>query len=92
MYVYVPHVMYMCVHIHVHTTVENDQCGMKGDCSLLHGRHSFVMKHYTAMEDDYRLARTGSKSIRKEETGDQKQQSKTDKRKRARVKAGQVEL
>ena len=92
MYVYVPHVMYMCVHIHVHTTVENDQCGMKGDCSLLHGRHSFVMKHYTAMEDDYRLARTGSKSIRKEKTGDQKQQSKTDKRKRARVKAGQVEL
>ena len=74
------------VYIHVHTTVENDQCGMKGDCSLLHGRHSFVMKHYTAMEDDYRLARTGSKSI------DQKQQSKTDKRKRARVKAGQVEL
>ena len=89
---YVIYVMYMCTCVHVHTTVENDQCGMKGDCSLLHGRHSFVMKHYTAMEDDYRLARTGSKSIRKEETGDQKQQSKTDKRKRARVKAGQVEL
>ena len=91
---YVCHIchVHVCTCVHVHTTVENDQCGMKGDCSLLHGRQSFVMKHYTAMEDDYRLARTGSKSIRKEETGDQKQQSKTDKRKRARVKAGQVEL
>jgi len=64
-------------------------CTMRGDCSLTF-KDEFVLKHYVeSVEDETRLASTGSKDkVKKEEATIQ---GKEEKRKIARAKAGKVE-
>ena len=64
-------------------------CTMRGDCSLTF-KDEFVLKHYVeSVEDEARLASTGSKDkVKKEEATIQ---GTEEKRKIARAKAGKVE-